>query len=242
MSVFFQILLSTVFISLLSFAGAVLLFFNDSILKKLSIYLVAFAGGAFLGGAFLHILPEAIELGVSDNMYIYVLVGFVLVFLLEVTLHWHHTHEETQEHAPFGTLTLVADGFHNFIDGVILAALFLVDVKLGLVGTVATAFHEIPQEISEFGVLLHAGYKKHRALLFNFLSAATVIVGGAVGYLFGGLFADMLPGFLLFAVGSFMYLGAAAFVPEIRKREGSFLVLLTFACGILFMWLLTFFE
>ena len=135
---------------MLSLAGVVLLFFNESVLKQISIFLVAFSAGALMGAAFLHLLPEAIAEGLVDGMFIYPLFGFVGFFLLEKILHWHHTHRDDAEHAPLGVLSLVGDGMHNFLDGIILAAAFLVDIKLGVAATAAVALHEIPQEISEW--------------------------------------------------------------------------------------------
>ena len=246
MTTFLYIILATGSISLLSFIGVTLLFFQEQVLKRISIFLVAFAAGALVGAAFLHLLPEAIGDGVGDKlMMLYPLLGFVGFFLLEKVLHWHHTHSDDAGHAPLGLLSLIGDGMHNFLDGVILAAAFLVDIKLGLAATAAVALHEIPQEISEFGVLVYAGFTKRKALFFNFISATSVILGGVVGYLLLGVIEQWIPAIILFAVGTFLYLAASDFVPEIRKEEGfgkSLKIFFIFGSGILLMWLFTLIE
>ena len=211
----------------------------------MSIFLVAFAAGALMGAAFLHLLPEAIGDGVSDKLMLCPLFGFIGFFLLEKVLHWHHTHSDDAGHAPLGALSLIGDGMHNFLDGVILAAAFLVDVKLGFAATAAVALHEIPQEISEFGVLVYAGFGKRRALLLNFISATSVILGGIAGYYLLGVIEQWIPAIILFAVGTFLYLAASDFVPEIRKEEGlekSLKIFLIFGLGIFLMWLFTLIE
>ncbi|MCH7604723.1 ZIP family metal transporter [Patescibacteria group bacterium] len=242
----FAIILATSSISFLSLSGVMLLFLREDLFRRLSIFLVAFAAGTLMGVAFLDLLPEAVgmldELG---NSFVFILIGFLTFFLIEKTLHWHHTHRADPKHAPLGMLSLVGDAFHNFIDGIILAAIFLVDVRLGMAATVAVALHEIPQEISEFGVLVYSGFSRQRALFLNFISATTVIVGGVVGFFLVGAMIQWLPLFLLFAVGTFLYLAASDFVPEIRKEEGvarSIQIFLIFVAGLLFMWLLSLVE
>ena len=134
---------------------------------------------------------------------------------------------------------------HNFVDGMIIAAVFFVDMNLGFVTVLAVALHEIPEEIAEFGVLIYAGFSRKRALLLNFLSATTVILGGVVSFLLAGFLGQWISLFLLFAVGIFVYVAASDFVPEIRKEEGlpkSLGLLLTFAAGIFLMWLVLFLE
>lgn len=245
MNTLFSIIIATGFISALSLSGTILLFFRKDILNKLSVFLVAFAAGALLGAAFLHLLPEAIEKIESESAFVYILVGFGIFFFVENLLHWHHSHRGQTAHAPLGILSLLGDTLHNFLDGMIIAAAFFVDVKLGFVSTAAVALHEIPQEIAEFGVLVYAGFSKRRALALNFLSSTTVIAGGIVSYFLEGIVGQWVPFFLLFAVGTFLYLGASDFVPEIRKEEGlarSLQILFVFAAGVILMWLFTYLE
>ena len=242
---FIAIIIATGLISLLSLSGSLLLFLKKNLLDRISIFLVAFAAGALMGAAFLHLLPEAIEGIESPNAFLFILFGFGIFFFIENILHWHHSHRNQKAHASFGSLALLGDGVHNFLDGMIIAAVFIIDIKLGFVTVLAVALHEIPQEIAEFGVLLRAGFSRHRALVLNFFSATTVILGGVVGYFLQGILGQWISLFILFAVGIFLYIGASDFVPEIRKEQGlrkSLGLLFTFAAGIFLMWAVLFIE
>lgn len=234
-------------ISLLSISGSVLLFFKDRIIQRLSLFLVALAAAALLGTAFLHILPEVLEEDLPEQAFLLPLFGFVLFYVGEKLLHLHHATEEGSEHAPreLGVLSLTGDFIHNFIDGVILAAAFMVDIKLGMVTAAAIALHEIPQEIAEFGVLLYAGFSKVKALILNFFSATSIILGGIVGFLAQDLLLPWIPLVLLFAVGSFLYLGASDFVPEFKRERSpgkSVGLFLVFLAGLVLMWVFSLIE
>jgi zinc and cadmium transporter len=248
MSPFLATLVATFAISLLSLSGSLFLFLKDQFLRKVSLFLVALAAAALIGAAFLNILPEIMEQGaLSKGMFVMPVIGFAFFYLAEKILHLHHGAEGEEEHSPqaLGVLSLTADALHNFIDGVILAAAFLVDIKLGMVATAAVALHEIPQEISEFGVLLYAGFSKVRALTLNFLSATSVILGGIAGFLAKETLLEFVPFVLLFAVGSFLYIGASDFVPEFKKERDPAKALglsFVFFAGLVLMWLLTFVE
>lgn len=247
MNPFLLTLAATVGISLLALSGSFFLFFKDQFLKRISLYLLALAAGALLGTAFLHLLPEVLKDGFPEQGFLVLLGGFLFFYIGEKLLHLHHGPQGADEHNPraLGVLSLSADAVHNFIDGIILAVAFVVDVRLGLVTAAAVALHEVPQEIAEFGVLLYAGFSKHRALLLNFLSATTVILGGVVGFLFQETFVAFIPFVLLFAAGSFVYIGASDFVPEFKKERDSKKALalsFTFFFGIFLMWIFTFIE
>ena len=246
MSLLGSILIATGIISTLSFSGSIFLFLRKYTLDKLAIFLVAFAAGALMGTAFLHLLPEAIETMEGKGSFLYILVGFTIFFFLENVLHWHHSHRnEGTTHAQLGTLSLLGDGMHNFLDGLIIAAAFFIDIRLGVATTTAIAFHEIPQEMAEYGVLIYAGFSRTRALLFNFLSATTVIMGGIIGYILQDIIGQWITVIIFFAVGTFLYLAASDFVPEIKKEQGikkSLTLLSVFAAGIILMWLFTFIE
>ena len=223
------------------------MFLKDYILKHISLYLLALAAGALLGTAFLHLLPEALLKGIPQQGFLVVLAGFLFFYIGEKLLHLHHAAQGVDEHNPraLGILSLSADAVHNFVDGIILAVAFLVDIKLGLITAAAVALHEIPQEIAEFGVLLYAGFSKRRALFLNVLSAATVILGGVVGFLFQETLAAFIPFVLLFAAGSFLYIAASDFIPELKKERDparTFALSLTFFFGIFLMWIFTFIE
>jgi len=247
MNPFLLTLAATVGISLLALSGSFFLFFKDQFLKRISLYLLALAAGALLGTAFLHLLPEVLKDGFPEQGFLILLGGFLFFYIGEKLLHLHHGPQGADEHNPraLGVLSLSADAMHNLIDGVILAVAFVVDVRLGFVTAAAVALHEVPQEIAEFGVLLYAGFSKRRALLLNFLSATTVILGGVVGFLFQETFVAFIPFVLLFAAGSFVYIGASDFVPEFKKERDpkkALALSFTFFFGIFLMWIFTFIE
>ena len=237
MQVLFLIILSTLFVSLLSFVGILTLLMKKRVLEKILLSLVALSAGALMGGAFLHLIPEALES--SANVFIYVLFGFILFFLVEKVLHWRHCHNEKCEIHSFAYMSLFGDGVHNFIDGLIIAASFVADIGLGIVTVFAIVLHEVPQEIGDFGVLLYAGFNKKKALFLNFLTALTALFGGVLGYFLVGYFENFL-GFLLgFAAGGFIYIAASDLIPEIRK-EAKFSKLVSnfsiFLAGIIIMY------
>ena len=157
------ILGSTFIISLISLIGVFLLGIKDKFMKKIILLLVGLSAGSFIGDAFLHLLPEAVEF---DNyiIYIYLILGFCLFFIIERILHWHHCHKGNCDVHTFTHMSLIGDGIHNFIDGLIIAGSFLVNIPLGISTSIAILFHEIPQEIGDFGVLIHGGFSKFRAI------------------------------------------------------------------------------
>jgi len=222
------ILLSALFISLLSFVGILTMLFKEKVLSKVLLLLVAFSAGALLGGAFLHLLPEAIETageGGAFKIFIFVLLGFCLFYVLEDFISWHHHHSMSHSKEsccdkkikPFSYLILISDGLHNFIDGLVIAAAFLVSLPAGLATVLAVALHEIPQELGDFGVLIYGGMKKSKALLFNFLSALLALVGGVAGYFISGFLGERIVYFLPLAAGHFIYIASSDLIPEIKK-------------------------
>ena len=166
--------MSNIFISLISFIGVLVLVFKDWLLKKILLWLVAFSAGSLIAGAFFHMIPEAIDnLGNNSAVYFWIIAGFSIFFLLEQFIHWHHCHNLECQHEeytkPVAYLILVADALHNFIDGLAIAGAFIVDIRIGIITLIVIATHEIPQELGDFGVFIHSGWKKSRALLFNFI-------------------------------------------------------------------------
>lgn len=205
--------------SLVSIVGIFTLFLKEKILSRILLLLVGLSAGAMMGSAFLHLLPEAMgEFGANNILpYLLALSGFVAFFLIEKFLHWRHCHKKNCEIHSFGYMNVIGDGVHNFIDGLILAATFLTDEKLGIIALLAIILHEAPQEMSDFGVLLFAGFKKVRALVLNYISASMVIAGGMAGYFFGA--TDNFIKYLLpLAAGGFIYIAAADLLPEIKKE------------------------
>jgi len=202
-------LLSVLIVRLLSFIGALSLVFRHKTLNIVLIYFVGFSAGALLGDAFLHLLPESAGKGFTLEVALYVLIGIVFSFIIEKVIHWHHCHnidcDVNKRHVkPLAYMNLLGDGVHNFIDGVIIAGSYMVSFPIGLATTLAVVFHEIPQELGDFAVLVHGGYTKRRALFLNFLSALTVVVGGVVGYFVTSASELAVPVLLPFAAGSFL--------------------------------------
>lgn len=236
MSIFIWIIASTFLMSLIAWVGLLTLFLKEELLKKIILPLVSLSAGALLGGAFLHMLPEAINKGGSLlGIFLWLLIGFCLFFLLEQFIHWHHCHKAPSEHkTPVTYLILIADGIHNFIGGLAIAGAFLVDIKVGIVTWLVCAAHEVPQELGDFGILIHGGWKKKKALLFNFLSALTIVVGGVIAY-FLSIKIDVT--FLLpFAAGNFIYIACSDLIPEIkyhRSIKNNLIHFIVFLIGIL---------
>lgn len=233
------IFLATFIVSLISFVGVVTLSLKDKILNKILLILIGLSAGALMGGAFLHLLPEAVEKSTGLNVYLFVLVGFILFFLIEKVLHWRHCHKGECDVHTFHYMNLVGDSIHNFIDGLIMAASFVVSIPLGITTTIAIATHEIPQEIGDFGVLLYGGFSKKRAIMLNFVVALTAVLGGIVGYFVSNLIENIVVFILPFAAGGFIYIAATDLVPEIRKEldmKKYMATLFVFICGILIMW------
>ena len=176
------IILATVVVSFLSFVGIFTLSLKAKMLNKILLILVGLSAGTLMGGAFLHLLPEATEDNTGLDVFVYVLVGFIIFFIIEKVLHWRHCHKGECEIHTFTYMNLIGDSIHNFIDGLIMAASFVVSIPLGITTTIAISSHEIPQEIGDFGVLIYGGFSKKKALLLNFLVALTAVLGGLIGY------------------------------------------------------------
>jgi zinc and cadmium transporter len=224
------ILAATLMVSSVSFIGAVTIAISENLLRKILILLVGFSAGSLMGGAFLHLLPEAIETQpeASTNIFLVVLASFVMFFILEKLL-WRHCHDKACPIHTFAYLNLFGDGVHNFIDGLLMAGSFVVSIPLGLITTLAIAAHEIPQELGDFGVLVYGGLKPRRALLLNFVTALTAVAGGIGGYYFlpylGGTKFYLLP----FAAGGFLYIAASDLIPELHKEASTWRTAASFA-------------
>ncbi|MFP3913709.1 MAG: ZIP family metal transporter [Actinomycetota bacterium] len=203
--------------SAIALCGALTLVLSERSLKRLVLPLVALAAGSLLGGALFHMLPEAVErLENRLSVYVAVVAGFVSFFLLEQFLHWHHCHRAPSRHRPLGYLILLADGVHNFIGGLAVGAAFIVDVELGVVTWLVAAAHEVPQELGDFGILVHSGWRPRLALTFNVLSAITFLIGGVFAYLASGTVdvAILIP----FAAGNFIYIASADLIPQLTSN------------------------
>lgn len=203
--------------SLIALVGSLTLVLKQSTLDKILLPLVAFAAGSLIGGALFHMIPASVhQMGNDISVYVWIVAGFLTFLALEQFLNWHHSHQtEARKREPLTYLILVADGLHNFIGGLFVAASFLIDFRLGVTAWLAAAAHEVPQELGDFAVLIHGGWSKSGALLYNFLSGLTFLAGGLVVY---GASATVDVDFLVpFAAGNFLYIGAADLIPEIKK-------------------------
>ncbi len=230
MSVLAWIVASGLAMSGVAFVGALTLLLPRRWLDELMLPLVALAAGSLLGGALFHMIPGALR-GSGDplSLLAWVGAGFSLFLLLEQYLHWHHCHRASAScREPMSYLILIGDGLHNFLGGLAVAGAFLADVRLGVTTWLAAVAHEVPQELGDFAVLLHAGWSRKRALIFNFLSALTFLVGGIVAYA-ASFRIDV--GFLLpFAAGNFLYIAASDLVPEVNRHHDPWRNALHFLC------------
>ena len=216
---------SVALLSLLSFVGLLALSRNRRGLDAAIPHLVALAAGSLLGTALLHVLPRAIdELGTGLPLFLLLTGSFVVFFALEKFL-WahHHGEEEFEEHdhgpKPVVLMNLIGDGLHNFVDGVMVAASFQVDISVGA-AALAVAIHEIPQEIGDFGVLIHGGLSVKRALFLNFLSATMAILGAVVSLAVGAESQTFVAYLLPVAAANFLYIAAADLIPELHRERG----------------------
>lgn len=243
MQVLYSILLSTFIVSLFSLVGVFTFFLKERMLDKVLLILVSLSAGALIGDAFIHLIPEASEKFQGHNVFIFVLAGFVLFFLVERILHWRHCHEGKCDIHTFAYMNFLGDVIHNFIDGLIIAASFVADFRLGVVTSFAIALHEIPQEFGDFAVLVYGGFKKSKALFWNFLCAISAIAGGLLGYFISSYVEGYVAFLLPIAAGGFVYISASDLIPEIRKEtrvKASLLSFGIFVLGILITYLTKF--
>lgn len=207
---------SGLLMSAIALVGSVTLVLSERTLQLMVLPLVAFAAGSLLGGAFFHMVPASLAAGIRDvAVYTLILAGFATFFGLEQFLHWHHCHRaEAACKKPLTYLILIGDGLHNFLGGLAVAGTFLIDIRLGIITWLVAAAHEVPQELGDFGVLLHGGWERHQALFYNVLSALTFLVGGILAYV--ASFRLDVSFLVPFAAGNFLYIGASDLIPEIK--------------------------
>lgn len=249
MSLLAIILLASSLSGILSLIGGVVLLGKPEWVRRFSVHFVSYAAGALLAVAFLDLLPEAIEAietigGRTKPLLGTALIGLVAFFVIERLIHRFHVHhyEDTLTHRhATPILLMVGDAIHNFIDGVAVAAAFLVSVPLGTVTALGVAVHELPQEISDFSIMLHHGWGKKRVLWLNLAASLTNIVGAIAAYLARETIEPILPGLLAFTAGIFIYIAASDLIPELSsaiavdKTSHVFVLLLA---GIVSVWLL----
>ncbi|MBP1664122.1 MAG: family metal transporter [Bacteroidetes bacterium] len=225
---------ATLLVSIVSVVGIVFLSWNKDRLQKIIFILVSLAVGALFGDAFLHLIPESIELHTNPHTTgILVIVGILFFFTLEKFLLWRHDHRVSSPEndiKPLGYMSLMADGFHNLIDGVLIGASFMVSPELGFTTTVAIVLHEIPQEIGDFGVLTHSGFSVRKAIWLNLVTALTAVLGAVLVLLLGSQIENIINYIVPIAAGGFIYLAGSDLIPELKKENSIGKSLLQFLC------------
>ena len=235
---FLWIICATLIVSIISLVGIFTFGIKTKIFDKILILLVSFAAGSLIGSAFLHLLPEAVLLDTSGVVFFYALIGFTCFFIMERYFHWRHCHEGVCDVHAFTYLNLFGDGMHNFVDGMIIAASFVADFRLGIVTTIAVVLHEVPQEMGDFGILVYGGFSKTKALIANFICAAMAIIGAILGYVLSNITESILPFLLSFTAGGFIYIGASDLIPELHRQKDdkrANMAFITFILGLIFM-------
>lgn len=257
LSVWIYTILSILVISLASFVGVFTLGINSEKMKKILIYLISFSAGALFGDAFIHLFPEIVEeWGFSLQISIYLLIGILIFFILEKIVHFqqYHCHgdkccegelaesphkSKNKKHVrSFAFMSLIGSSMHNFIDGTIIAASYLVSFQLGLATSIAVFLHEIPHELGDFSILIHGGFEKGRALFVNFVSALVSLLGAVFTFLLSSYVPNLQMILVPIATGGFIYVAGSDLIPELHKVGGiktSIIQVLTFILGILVM-------
>ncbi len=245
----FYTFVSLIVVSLISLVGVFTLALKPDRLKKILLYLVSFAVGGLLGDAFIHLLPETFEqIGFNITVSFLILLGIILFFILEKFLRWQHCHvpTSTQHRHPVVALNLIGDAVHNAFDGMIIASSFLVSPSIGFATTLAVIFHEIPQEIGDFGILIHGGLSVRKALICNLLSALAAFIGAALVFVVGPQIQNFSAYILPVTAGGFLYIAGSDLIPELHQHDAhpaaSFGQLMCILFGIGVMALLTFID
>lgn len=254
-TIYVYALASVFIVSLVSLVGIFTLSLRRELLHRTVLILVSLAAGALLGDAFIHLIPGAFAENNVTIKALFIIGGILFFFLIEKFLHWHHYHGEEEEEKrvtkkfrtihPMGYMIIVSDGFHNLLDGIIIGVSYLVSIEVGIATTIAVVLHEIPQEIGDFGVLIHSGFTKARALLINFLTALLAIFGAVIALVFGTIAEEFIVWIIPIAAGGFIYIAAVDLIPELHKTKtirASSLQFIALLVGILAMFFLTFTE
>jgi zinc and cadmium transporter len=237
-------IISVLFISLVSLVGIITLFIKEKNMSYFLLFFVSFSAGALIGDSFIHILPEAVEeFGFTLDISLYFIIGLLVFFILEKFIHWRHCHVPTsRDHPhPFVYMNLIGDSLHNLIDGLVIGGTYLISIPLGVATSLAVLFHEIPQELGDFGVLLHGGFTKRKALFMNFVTALTAVVGVIIALILGQVSNTFMQFILPFTAGGFIYIATADLIPELKKETSGKKSLLQFGgilLGIIVMLLL----
>lgn len=222
-SVYINTFTSIAIVSLVSFVGVFTLTFEQKKLKKITLMLVSLSAGTLLGDSFLHLMPEAVANNNSLKIWLWLLAGIITFFSLEKIIFWRHCHVPTsRDHPhPIGIMNLIGDGIHNFMDGAIIAGAFLINFQLGVATAIAVIVHEMPQEIGDFGILVHAGFSRVKTLFINFLISLFAFLGAGLVLILNQDFASALQFITPFTAGGFIYIAMADIIPELQKDSRS---------------------
>jgi zinc and cadmium transporter len=236
-------------VSLFSLVGIYALSLKEEMLHKILLVLVAFSAGSILGAAYFDLLPEAMELVHESVVFVYITLGFILFFFLERFIYWYHGHPHEADISAeigdgastkgFAYLNVIGDGIHNFVDGMIIAASFIIGFSVGFATTIAVIFHELPQEMGDYGILVYGGFKRRSALLLNFAVALTVVLGGISAIFFIETIEALNGVLIALSAGGFIYLAASELIPELQKEKNlkrSAVQFVVFILGIAFIW------
>ena len=217
-------IVSVIIVSLISVVFAIPFLIKKRISKKVLLFLLSLSVGVLLATVFVNFLPEAVSHNYTLGLALNLFLGFLLMFVLEKLVHYHHSKRAENEDFGHGhayslaPVNLIGDGIHNFIDGLVIAGSYAVSTTLGIAATISIIFHEVPQEIADFGVLLYSGLSKKKALIFNFLSATTAILGTVFGLLLAGSLQGFNEFIIPFAAGNFIYIAASNLVPQLHRE------------------------
>lgn len=223
--------------------AGILLLLNENKLKKISTYLMYLSGGTLLGAAFLGMIPKAVSMTEGKNIFVFILGGILFFFILEKIILWRTCQNENcQRHLKSAIpMILIGDGFHNAIDGIVIAASFLSSFELGVFVSMSVVFHEIPQELADFGILIKGGLNRKKALFYNMLSGSSAILSGIVSYFALDGMKSLIPYALAFSASSFLYISLADLIPEMHKKthpKESFFQILLILLGISIIFLI----
>jgi zinc and cadmium transporter len=223
MASIFDVLIFSLIGGALSLIGGIILVSNKKISKKFALYATPFAAGALLAAAFIDLLPEATHHGSVDNAMLFTLIGILAFFVIERFLHWFHHHHDNDSEKKDVKIPLIifGDTVHNFVDGIAIAAGFLVDPSTGIIVTLAVALHEIPQEIADFGLLIKKGMKKNKVIAVNIISSLATVVAALLFFQLGQGYEIPLEAILGLVAGFFIYIAVSDIIPSIHKSEGN---------------------
>ncbi len=226
---------SVVIVSLLSLIGLATIALDENRLRKILMFMVSFAVGGLFGDVFIHIFPDVYGKGKDLAVSLGVLGGIFLFFVLEKFIYWRHCHStECVAHTkPFVFLNLIGDAVHNFFDGVIIGASYTASIPLGIATTLAVVLHEIPHEVGDYGILIHGGLSRWRALFLNFVCATVAILGTILALFIGAKLKSFAFYAMPFTAGGFIYIAGSDLIPELHKEANIGRSLFQFAAIVL---------